>query len=116
MHEDLNQIQSVAGQSGAQVVLVMVPASIQVCLSDELAYYPRHIDINDSTRFDLDQPQLIMSEIADSLDFPIYDLRDAFSSSEGCLYQPRNMHWLPEGHSVVSDYLAELLTEAGYIP
>jgi hypothetical protein len=57
-----------------------------------------------------------MSEIAVSLEVSIYDLRDALSSSEQCLYQPNNMHWLPEGHSVVSDYLAELLAEAGYIP
>ncbi len=116
VQDDLHQIQSVADGSGAQVVLVMVPSSVQVCSFEYLAYYPRHIDLNDSTRFDIDQPQQIMSEIADSLGLPMYDLRDALSSSGQCLYQPHNMHWLAEGHNVVATYLADVLIENGYIP
>ena len=116
IHEDLEQIQAVADQSGAQVVLVMVPSSVQVCSSDELAYYPRHIDLNDITRFDIDQPQRIMSEIAESLGIPLYDLRDVLLSSAQCLYQPRNMHWTVDGHRVVSTYLVDALNKAGYIP
>jgi lysophospholipase L1-like esterase len=113
---DLEQIQSVSEQSGAQVVLVMVPSSVQVCSPDALPYYPSHIDLKDSTRFDIDQPQRVMSEIANSLGIPMYDLRNALSASAQCLYQPHNMHWLEEGHRVVSDYLANTLSENGYIP
>ena len=116
VHEDLKQIQAIADQSGAQVVLVMVPSSVQVCSSDELTYYPRHIDLNDLTRFDIDQPQRIMSEIAGSLNIPLYDLRDILVSSAQCLYQPRNMHWTVDGHRVVSTYLVDSLNKAGYIP
>jgi peptidoglycan/LPS O-acetylase OafA/YrhL len=116
VYEDLKQIQDVAGQSGAQVLLVMAPSSVQVCSADELAYYPRHIDLNDSTRFDVDQPQRVMSEIVDSLGLPLYDLREAFVPSEECPYQPRNMHWTVDGHLVVSAHLADVLIETGYIP
>ena len=116
VQDDLKQIQTVANRSGTQIVLVMVPSSVQVCSSDELDYYPRHIDLTDSTRFDADQPQRIMSEIASSLGLPMYDLRDTLSSSGKCLYQPRNMHWLADGHSAVSTYLANALTQNGYIP
>jgi hypothetical protein len=94
----------------------MVPSSVQVCSPDELSYYPDHIDLNDSARFDVDQPQRIMSEIAGSLSLPMYDLRDALSSSDHCLYQPRNMHWIEDGHRVVASYLADMLIENGYIP
>ena len=114
--EDFEQIQNVAEQSGAQVVFVMAPSSVQVCSSDELDYYPRGIDLNDASRFDVDQPQRIMSEIADTLDLTMYDLRDAFLASGGCPYQPKNMHWLAEGHGAVSGYLADVLIETGYIP
>lgn len=116
VYEDLKQIQSVADQSSAQVVLVMVPSSVQVCSSGELSYYPRHIDLADSTRFDINQPQRIMAEIADSLGLFMYDLRDPMSSSKQCLYQPRNMHWTVEGHRFVSSYLVDVLIETGYIP
>ena len=114
--EDLKQIQTVADQSNATVVLAMVPSSVQVCSPDQLDYYPHNIDLNDSTRFDVSQPQRIMSEIADSQGLPLYDLRDALSSTGQCLYQPRNMHWLADGHRVVSAYLADVLTQAGYVP
>lgn len=116
VYEDLKNIQNVANQSGAQVVLVMAPSSVQVCSSGELAYYPRYIDLNDSTRFDIDQPQRIMSEIAGTLGIPMYDLRAAFSPSEQCPYQPHNMHWTADGHHVVSTYLVDTFNEAGYIP
>jgi peptidoglycan/LPS O-acetylase OafA/YrhL len=116
VYEDLKQIKTVADQHNAQVVLVMVPAPIQVCSANELAYYPHHVNLVDSTRFDMDQPQRIMAEIADTLGVPMYDLRDAFSSPEQCPYQPHNMHWTIDGHRTVSAYLASILTEAGYIP
>ncbi|NUQ83855.1 MAG: acyltransferase [Anaerolineales bacterium] len=114
--EELGQIQTTAEGIGAQVILVMAPSSVQVCSSDELDYYPRHIDLADSTRFNPDQPQRIMSEIAEALDLPMYDLRNVLSSSEQCPYQPRNMHWTADGHRVVADYLADLLIQNGYVP
>ena len=116
VQDDLKQIQTVADRSGTQVVLVMVPSSVQVCSSDELDYYPRHINLADSTRFDVDQPQRIMSEIASSLGLPMYDLRDILSSSGQCPYQSHNMHWMANGHNIVATYLAEVLTQKGYIP
>jgi peptidoglycan/LPS O-acetylase OafA/YrhL len=116
VQDDLHQIQATADATSAQVVLVMAPSSVQVCSADALDYYPRHIDLADSTRFDIDQPQRIMSGIADSLDLPLYNLRSALTASAQCPYQPRNMHWTIEGHQVVSEYLADLLVQNGYIP
>jgi hypothetical protein len=114
--EDLQQIQTTAEGIGAQVILVMAPSSVQVCSPDALAYYPRHIDLADSTRFDVDQPQRLMTEIAGSLGLSLYDLRDALTAPAQCPYQSRNMHWTVEGHQVVSEYLADLLVQNGYIP
>lgn len=114
--DDLKQIRTAAEGIGAQVILVMAPSSVQVCSADALDYYPTHIDLADSTRFDVEQPQRLMSEIAGSLGLPFYDLRDALSASAQCPYQPRNMHWTIEGHQVVSEYLADLLVQNGYIP
>lgn len=114
--EDLGQIQTTAEGIGVQVILVMAPSSVQVCSADALDYYPRHIDLADSARFDVDQPQRLMSGIADSLNLPLYDLRDALSASPQCPYQPRNMHWTIAGHQTVSAYLADLLVQNGYIP
>jgi hypothetical protein len=116
VQEDLQQIKTTAEATGAQVILLMAPSSVQVCSADALDYYPRHIDLADSTRFDVDQPQRLMSGIADSLSLPLYDLRDTLAASTQCPYQPRNMHWTIAGHQTISAYLADLLVQNGYIP
>jgi hypothetical protein len=87
-----------------------------VCSPNDLKYYPRHIDLTDSTRFDIEQPQRVMSAIAASLGVQIFDLREAMLTNDQCLYQPRNMHWTVDGHQVVSKYLLEELVETGYLP
>jgi peptidoglycan/LPS O-acetylase OafA/YrhL len=112
----LQEIQKVSAQKGAQVILVFVPAPIQVCKADQLAYYPRHVDLNDTTRFDLNLPQELISDIARSLKLPLYDLRELLSSGRECYYQPHNLHWTMNGNKVVAQYLTDIVIRDGYIP
>jgi hypothetical protein len=108
--ERLKQIKTIADQVGAKVVIAMIPAPVQACRPDQLAYYPRHVNLNDSTRFDLEQPQRMTKEIADSLAFSYYDLLPVLkSAAEGCPYQSKNMHWTIAGHRAVADYLAQMV-------
>jgi peptidoglycan/LPS O-acetylase OafA/YrhL len=114
--ERLAEIKTVADQVGARVVILMVPASVQVCGQDQLAYYPKPVDLTDTTRFDLDLPQRMTKEIADSLSFSYYDLRPTLRAlPTGCPYQPHNMHWTVAGHQAVADYLAGELEADGYL-
>jgi lysophospholipase L1-like esterase len=114
--EKLEQIQSVANQTGAKVVLVFVPAPVQACAPDQLAYYPRHVDLNDTTRFDVDLPQRMMADVAQSLELPLYDLRELLSSGPECYYQSHNIHWTVNGHRAVARYLADVMVQDGYVP
>lgn len=107
--EQLRQIQDVTTANGGQVLAVIVPASVQVCPTADLAYYPRSVDLNDSARFDLEQPQRILTEIAAAVGVPIYDLRETLRRLVACPYQPYNMHWLPAGHEAVAAFVAETL-------
>jgi peptidoglycan/LPS O-acetylase OafA/YrhL len=112
----LKLIKEVADGIGARVVIVMVPASVQVCDASQLAYYPRAVNLNDANRFAPDLPQRITEELASAAGFGYYDLRPVLRSDEGgCPYQPHNMHWLPIGHRVVATYLAQKLTSDNYI-
>ena len=89
----LEKIQVVAEEVGARVVLVMIPAPVQVCGPDQLAYYPRQVDLTDSARFDVEQPQRFTRALADTLGLGYYDLRHALHSPTGnCPYQAHNMH------------------------
>jgi hypothetical protein len=113
--EKIKQIRSVAAQNGAKVVLVFVPAPVQACSPDQLAYYPRNVDLNDTTRFDVDLPQRLMAGIAQSVNLPLYDLREMLSSGSECYYQPHNIHWTVNGHQVVAQYLADIIVQDGYV-
>ena len=104
-------IKGVADAIGARVVLAMIPAPVQVCGPTELTYYPKHVDLNDPARFDLDQPQRMTCEIAGVLGLACYDLRAVLKSvTDECPYQARNMHWTPSAHRAVARYLAGKLT------
>jgi hypothetical protein len=114
--EKLAQIQDVAKQNNAQVVVVMVPASIQVCQPDQLKYYPKNIDFGNSERFDQEMPQRLVSQITDTLGIPFVDLRNAFRNEQKCPYQPQNMHWTVAGHQLVADYVTSVLKQDNLIP
>jgi lysophospholipase L1-like esterase len=106
----LTQIKAVADQIGARVIIVMIPAPVQVCRPDQLAYYPGNVDLSDTSRFDLDLPQRMTQEITNSLAFKYYDLRPILSAApEGCPYQPHNSHWTAAGHQIVAADLATML-------
>lgn len=105
----LAEIKATADEIGAETWIIMVPASVQVCQPEDLAYYPWPTDLSNSQIFDLDQPQRVTREMADDLGFTFYDLRTPLSSISVCPYQPHNMHWTVEGHQVVANSLTDQL-------
>jgi len=113
--ERLDQIGQTARRIGAKVVVVLIPASIQVCRPDQLDYYPSNIDVTDAARFDLERPQRVATELAAERGFGYYDLRNTLRTAPDCVYQPRNMHWTAEGHRVAAAYLADRLVADGYV-
>lgn len=106
----LRVIKDVTVCSGTPVVVMMIPAPGQVCDPEDLAYYPSHVDLSDASVFDIDLPQRMTREIAESFGFHYIDLREAFEQEGAeCPYQPRNMHWTARGHRRVATYLTEKL-------
>jgi peptidoglycan/LPS O-acetylase OafA/YrhL len=105
------KMQKSAAEHGAEILLVIVPASIQVCRPTDLSYYPRNVDLSDTTIFDLEMPQRMAFDIAHSLRINAVDLRRVFLNNPDVqVYQPANMHWTNQGHDLVARFLAELLT------
>ncbi len=106
--ERVGEIWATADDIGARVVLVLIPAPVQVCQPDDLAYFPQHVDLSDAECFDLERPQRITREIAESWGITCYDLRPVLRAvTEGCPYQRHNMHWTAIGHQAVAEDLAE---------
>jgi DNA-binding ferritin-like protein len=57
-----------------------------------------------------------MADVAQSLDVPLYDLRDMLSSTTECYYQPHNIHWTVDGNQVVAQYLTNVIARDVYTP
>jgi len=103
-----HSIKNICDENGSRLLLVLVPAPIQVCGRVDLKYYPPNVNILDTGKFDFYQPQRIMKELADKENIPYIDLLPFLKDiPDGCPYQPRNMHWTVQGHEVVGQYLAE---------
>jgi hypothetical protein len=111
----LAQIESTATAIGAEVVLILIPASIQVCDPRDLPYFPGVVDLGNHERFDLDRPQAAAREIAEDLGVVTLDLREPLGALRECPYHPWNMHWLPEGHRAVATFVADALIRDGII-
>ncbi|MFZ2055452.1 MAG: acyltransferase family protein, partial [Candidatus Aminicenantales bacterium] len=83
----LREIKSAAGKVGARVIIAMIPAPVQVCEPKDRAYFPRHVNLEDSTRYDLNLPQTMTAEICRELGIACYDIREAFPGRhEPCPY------------------------------
>ncbi len=107
----LARIKATADRVGARVALALVPTAAQVCRPGQLAYWPRYVDLADTTRYDLDQPQRLARAIADSLRIDCWDLRPPLRAADDCPCQPRNMHWTEAGHRAVAAFVAERLAD-----
>jgi lysophospholipase L1-like esterase len=108
--ERLERIKTTVDAVGARALLLLVPASVQVCAPQELDYFPHHVDLSDSAVFDLERPQRITRSLAEPLGFSVVDLRPLLrAAGEDCPYQRWNMHWTAEGHRRVARRLADIL-------
>ena len=108
--EQLTRIREVAETVNADVLILMIPAPIQVCQPGDLAYYPNYVNLQDTERYDLALPQRMTKEISTQLGFLYYDAQLALDSDgSDCFYQEHNMHWTSTGHQVVTRYLVEKL-------
>ncbi len=112
----LNEMRSTAIENEAKLILVSVPAPVQVCSENQLAYYPQGIMLSDPKTFDAELPQRITFDLASQIELSVYDMRKAFiNSSTDCPYQPHNMHWTVSGHQTAANYLANALIEDGFV-
>ena len=93
--------------NGARLLLLLVPANVQACASADLDVYPRNVDLRDGELFDLEQR--VLAQMAAAPGIAAVDLRPVLAQAGHCLYQPRNMPWLPEAHERVANFVADLL-------
>lgn len=103
------QIVRAAAAVHARVLVVSVPAPVQVCDRSALVYYPNFVDLHDARRYDFFLPQRRAARIASESGVPILDMRQALRRLPQCPYQPRNMHFTVAGNAAAAAFAARAL-------
>ncbi len=110
LEECLATIKASAETSGSSTLLLLVPASVQVCSPHHLEYLPDNFIWGDSKELNAEQPQIRMAESATKIGSRYADLRLAFDlDPDPCPYQPSNLHWTANGHRQIAAFLADQL-------
>lgn len=107
----LAELRDLSVANGARLLLLLVPANIQVCSPDELYTPPTNFDLSDAKKYDLERPQRVLASQASLLDIPAVDLRPVLRNG-ACPYRQHNMHWSEEGHRRVAAFVADWLVKA----
>jgi hypothetical protein len=113
----LRQVQAVARESGAQVVLVLLPIRYQ--LSDStFAEFVRGAGVP-QTAMQIDKPQQMITPFADSLGIPVIDLLPRFrqwtADSTAPLYLEWDGHWNEAGHRLAAAVVSDGLVKVGAV-
>ncbi|MFW5686449.1 MAG: alginate O-acetyltransferase AlgX-related protein, partial [Spirochaetota bacterium] len=103
-------IDTTASSGGAQLVVLLVPASVEVCGPKDLRYLSRATHPQyDTTTYDLNQPRDLSLQILESEGIDWLDLRPVLRATEQCPYWSMNMHWNEHGHRLVAEAVADYI-------
>ncbi|MEM7315766.1 MAG: hypothetical protein AAF497_21720, partial [Planctomycetota bacterium] len=93
----------------AKVIVMAIPAPIQVVDRDQLGFLRPSVDW-DTDHLDMDQPQRMTEEVAKEAGWEFVDLRPALrAGKQSQPYQSHNLHFTEQGHVITADTMAELL-------
>jgi len=99
-------------KNNSELVVLGVPGQIEVSDSEFISYFPKSININDTTVFDLCLPLRIQEELCSQNHIPYLNLREILiNNPEQSLYFEKSWHWNEKGHEVIADYLFNFLLE-----
>ena len=109
VRERFATIQSTAKSIGASVLVVNIPASLQVLDREQLSFLRPCVELGE---VDMDQPQRITRELASEHGFAYVDLRGALRAVKHQQpYFSRNLHWTEVGHQAAVDGMMPLVRE-----
>jgi hypothetical protein len=103
------RIKRVAEAIDAKVLVMAIPAPIQVVDREQLGFLRPAVDWN-TDHLDMDQPQRLAKEVADESGFAFYDLRPALKAvKDQHPYQSHNLHWTETGHETAAATMVEIV-------
>jgi peptidoglycan/LPS O-acetylase OafA/YrhL len=113
----LDAMRSAARDAGARFVIYFVPGAVAVLPAAEITYFPRGVDLTDTTQYDLDRPWRVLSGIAAQDSLVVEDLTPSLRvASTVPPYFPASWHWTAQGHRLVAKAIAQSLARREVVP
>ena len=104
----LDEIKSLSDSKGAKLWLVYVPGQIEVSPSEFISYYPDHVNLADSNRFDFNASHKIINSLCNKHSIYLLDSKEILKNyPTQPVYFEDSWHWNPTGHLIIAKMLAK---------
>jgi lysophospholipase L1-like esterase len=108
MDHYLESIKTISRESNSTLLIMYVPGEIEVSKPDHIDYYPHHLNIQDTTKYDLSRPNEIIRRLCRRNDIRLFDTEKILSEHpDQPVYYPRSWHWNAEGHKLIARELTK---------
>ena len=108
MEDYLENIKKISRKHDSRLLVMYVPGQIEVSKPQHIDYYPHHIDIRDTSQYDLDKPNQIIQQLCRNNDIALFDTEQTLINHPvQPVYYPGSWHWNREGHKVIAMELAK---------
>jgi len=104
--DEILKLKKMTDADGDRLLVMLIPDENQLnpLLQKEI------IAAEDFDQYDFDQPQRLLLELLQQNNVEVLDLKPAFDADGRCLYM-NDTHWVPEGHRLAAEKLAEKLKQ-----
>ncbi len=110
MDRYLEKINKLTRKHGSDLLVMYVPGQIEVSKPKHIDYYPHHLNIRDTSAFDLRRPNKIMHLLCHKHNIRFFDTEKVLANHpQQPVYYPRSWHWNREGHQVIANQLSEII-------
>lgn len=102
----LTNVKSLCDEKNCQFLLLYAPGQMEVSSREDISYFPLHVDLNDTVKYDLEQPMSVLQTLCyeNKIHFlnPVKKLRE---DPVQPVYFNDSWHWNQEGHKAIAVYL-----------
>jgi peptidoglycan/LPS O-acetylase OafA/YrhL/lysophospholipase L1-like esterase len=101
------EIKSLTEKNGAKLWIVYVPAQIEVSAAKYISYYPVHVNLADTNKFDFGISHRIINSLCEKNSIYLLDTKDLLKNHQiQPVYFEDSWHWNQNGHKLIADLLA----------
>lgn len=107
----LNEIQTICDSKEIELLTLLVPGQLEISKPQYIDYYPFHLDLEDTTIYDMNLPVDMFSSLCQELGISYYDPREMLRNHpEQPVYFKKSWHWNQEGHKIIASHMANKIS------